>query len=333
MASVGARTAVGGAGAHPSGSRAVLGLDVGGTKMAAGVVGADGGVEGFVVGTTDARLGPRDGLERLFALGRSAVAAAGAGADEIAGIGIACGGPLDSARGVLIAPLHLPGWTDVPITELAAAAFDLPAVLDNDATAAAAAEHRHGAGRGTRNMVYLTVSTGVGGGVVLDGRLFRGSTGNGGELGHVTVDWQGRLCRGCGRRGCLEAYASGTSIAERAREAGMEVATSADVATAARAGDTVATRVWNETCEALACGVTSLANLFEPELVVIGGGVSRAGEQLLGPVRELVHAQAIDPPGRKVGIVQAALGDAVGVVGAAAVAYERLGSGATSGER
>jgi glucokinase len=333
LTSAGARAAVGGADVHPSRSARVLGLDVGGTKMAAGVVGADGGLEGFVVAPTDASRGPRDGLERLFALGRSALTASGVDAEEIAGIGIGCGGPLDPERGVLIAPLHLPGWTDVPIGALAASAFVRPAVLENDATAAAAGEHRYGAGRGTRNMVYLTVSTGIGGGVVIDGRLFRGSTGNGGELGHVTVDWHGRRCRGCGRLGCLEAYASGTSIAERAREAGMEVATSADVAAEARNGDAVATRVWDETCEALACGVTSLVNLFEPELVVIGGGVSRAGEQLLGPVRELVHAQAIDALRRKVGIVQSALGDAVGVVGAATVAYERLGAGAPSGKR
>src|SRR5215210_2470085 len=306
----------------------MLGLDIGGTKIAAGVVDADGAVDGFVVAPTEAAHGPRDGLERLFALGHSAVTASGADAEEIAGVGIGCGGPLDSSRGVLIAPLHLPGWTGVPITELAADALERPAVLDNDATAAAAGEHRYGAGRGTRNMVYLTVSTGVGGGIVLDGELLRGPTGNGGEPGHVTVDWHGRICRGCGRRGCLEAYASGTSIAERAEEAGMAGATAADVAAAARAGDPVATRVWAETCEALACGITSLANVFEPELVVVGGGVSRVGEQLLGPVRELVDAQTIGPPGRKVGVVRAALGDAVGVVGAAAVAFERIAPGA-----
>src|SRR5439155_2025105 len=131
-------------------------------------------------------------------------------------------------------------------------------------TAAAAGEHRFGAGRGTRNMVYLTVSTGVGGGVVIHDRLYRGATGNGGELGHVTVDWHGRECRGCGRRGCLEAYASGTSIAERAEEAGIEDATAADVAAGARAGDPVATRVGDETCEALASGITSIANLVDP---------------------------------------------------------------------
>jgi glucokinase len=314
LASVQAADAVGADGAAVA--RAVLGLDIGGTKIAAGIVDPEGGVHGFVTAPTDA--GSAAGIVRLFELGRQAVSEAGL---EIAAVGIGCGGPLDSANGVLVAPLHLPGWRDVPITALATEAFGRPAVLDNDATAAAAGEFRYGAGRGARNMVYLTVSTGVGGGVVLDGKLQRGPSGNGGELGHVTVDWHGRRCRGCGRRGCLEAYCSGTSIAERAHEAGMDGASAADVAEAARAGDTVAATLWDETCEALACGITSIANLFEPELVVLGGGVVRTGEQLLGPVRELVAEHVIGPPLR---IVAAASGDAVGVVGAAAVAYERV---------
>jgi glucokinase len=333
VTSAGARAALGGDGVRAGRRSQVLGLDIGGTKIAAGVVGADGAVHGFAVAPTDAARGPAAGLERLFALARRAVADSGSSWDRIEAVGIGCGGPLDRDRGVLIAPLHLPGWTDVPITERVTAALERPAVLENDATAAAAAEHRFGAGRGTRHMIYLTVSTGIGGGVVIDNRLYHGSTGNGGELGHVTVDWHGRECRGCGRRGCLEAYASGTSIAERAQAGGMTDATAADVAAAARAGDPLATKVWNETCEALACGVTSLVNVFEPELVVIGGGVSRAAEQLLGPVRDLVHAETIGPLGRKVGIVQSVLGDAVGVVGAAVVAYERLGRGVASVER
>ena len=300
---------------------AILGLDIGGTKIAAGVVDADGRVHGFAVAPTEVERGPADGAQRLFELGRRAVEESGIPWPEVVGVGIGCGGPLDSAKGVLIAPLHLPGWEDLPIVDLATAAFDRPAVLDNDATACAAGEHRYGAGRGTRDMVYLTLSTGVGGGVVFDGRLRRGPSGNGGELGHVTVDWRGRECRGCGRRGCLEAYASGTSIAERAQEAGMEGVTAADVAAGARAGDAVATRVWDETCEALACGITSIANLFEPEVVVLGGGVLRTGEQLLGPVRALVEEQACGPRPK---IVRTSLGDGVGVVGAATIAYERL---------
>src|SRR5437868_1734296 len=178
-------------------------------------------------------------------------------------------------------------------------------------------------------MVYLTVSTGIGGGVVLDGDLYRGSTGNGGELGHVTVDWHGRPCRGCGRRGCLEAYVSGTSISERAAEemdpasslAPLERPTAADVAAAANAGDRYARAVWDETVEALGCGLTSIVNLFEPELVVLGGGVTRTGSQLLDPVRTIVREGAMAPAASRAEIVPAALGDRVGVVGAAAVVY------------
>ncbi|HEY2219189.1 MAG TPA: ROK family protein, partial [Gaiellaceae bacterium] len=280
-----------GRGAAPG---AVLGLDIGGTKIAAGVVAEDGGVHGFVVAPTEVERGAEDGSRRLLELGRRAVEESGIAWPAVLAIGIGCGGPLDSANGILIAPLHLPGWEDLPIVDLATAAFDRPAVLDNDATACAAGEHRYGAGRGAQNMVYLTVSTGVGGGVVIDGRLHRGQSGNGGELGHVTVDWHGRECRGCGRRGCLEAYASGTSIAERGREAGMpEGTTSEDVAASAARGEGPAASVWAETCEALACGITSIANLFEPEVVVLGGGVLRTGEQLLAPVRALVARQAV----------------------------------------
>ena len=210
------------------------------------------------------------------------------------------------------------------LTELAERAYGLPTALENDATAAAAGEHRWGAGAGTLNMVYLTISTGVGGGIVIEGRLYRGASGNGGELGHVTVDCAGRRCNGCGRKGCLEAYVSGTSIAERAREAGMGAITAAQVSAAARAGDPVATDVWDVTVDALGCGLTSIVNLFEPELVVLGGGVvSGTGEQLLGPVRERVRIDSMRPAGEAAEIVQSALGEHVGVVGAAAIGYER----------
>jgi glucokinase len=301
----------------------VLGLDIGGTKLAAGVVDAAGALHSFAVEPTERDEGVDAVLARLWALGRRAVAESGLGWDEVGAVGIGCGGPLDAAAGVLIAPPHLPGFTNVPISALAAEQYERPVTLENDATAAAAGEHRWGAGRGTDNMVYLTVSTGVGGGVVLDGRLFRGSTGNGGELGHVTIDWHGRPCRGCGRLGCLEAYVSGTSIAERAREAGLDVARAEEVARLARDGDPTAVRVWDDTTEALACGITSIVNLFEPELVVVGGGVTRSGEQLLGPVRELVAAGTMKPAGDHARIAVSGLGDQVGVYGAAAIVYDR----------
>ncbi|HKP17875.1 MAG TPA: ROK family protein [Gaiellaceae bacterium] len=300
----------------------MLALDIGGTKLAAGVVVKGGAVASFLVAPTRVEDGPESGLERLFDLGRQAVAESGVAWSEITAVGIGCGGPLDADRGVLIAPPHLPGWVDVPVTELAERSFGRPASLENDASAAAAGEYCHGAGAGARTMVYLTVSTGVGGGVIIDGRLFRGPLGNGSELGHITVDWRGRTCRGCGRRGCLEAYVSGSSIAERAREHGLTGAAE-DVAAAAAEGVAAAVAVWEETIEALACGLTSIVNVFEPEVVVIGGGVSRAGEQLLGPVRERVQEKAMGSAGAG-RIVRSALGDHVGVVGAAAIAHERV---------
>jgi glucokinase len=311
----------------------VLGLDIGGTKLAAGVVDGSGRVLSFLVEPTLAEEGAAHGVHRLLELGQRAVAESGLDWSEISSVGIGCGGPLDAERGILVAPPHLPGWHDVPIAGLAEEAYDRPAALENDATAGAAGEHLYGAGAGTRNMVYLTISTGVGGGVVLAGRLYRGASGNGGELGHVTVDWRGRRCKGCGRRGCLEAYVSGTSIAERAAEAAaadgnsslarLAEPTAADVAQAALAGDALAQAVWAETVDALACGLTSIVNLFEPELVVLGGGVTRAGEQLVGPVRERVRADAMKPAAAAAEIVQSALGDHVGVVGAAAIVHER----------
>jgi glucokinase len=307
----------------------VLGLDIGGTKLAAGVVDAAGRVHSFGVESTRPDEGPEAGLGRLFELGRRVAAEAGVEWERVGRVGIGSGGPLDAARGVLVAPPHLTGWRDVPIVAMAEDAFRLPVVLENDATAAAAGEHRYGAGAGSRHMVYLTISTGVGGGIVIDGELYRGASGNGGELGHVTIDRSGRPCRGCGRAGCLEAYVSGTSIVERAREAGLEAATASDVAAAAKAGDPIAVEVWDGTIDALACGLTSIVNLFEPERVVLGGGVvSGTGEQLIGPVRTRVRAEAMAPAGEAAQILKSALGEHVGVVGAAAIAYERAAGGA-----
>ncbi|MDT0378229.1 ROK family protein [Streptomyces sp. DSM 42041] len=317
---------------------AVLALDIGGTKLAAGVVRADGTVLSSAVCPTEVAEGPRAALERLFGLGEKVLAAAGTHPGELLGTGIGCGGPLDSDAGVLLRPPHLPGWIDVPVTTLARERYGLPAVLDNDGTAGAAGEWRFGAGRGSRHLLYLTVSTGIGGGVVLDGRTFRGAAGNGGEPGHVTVRSGGRPCKSCGRAGCLEAYASGTAIAERAVEAvaearaagvstamaGPDPLTAADVAAAARQGDPSAVRLWEETVEALGSGLTSLVNVFEPELVVLGGGVTRSGEQLLAPVRRSVAECAMGPAARAVRVVAAAGGDRAGVLGAAAVAFERL---------
>lgn len=313
---------------------AVLALDIGGTKLAVAVVTPDGATHGWQLAPTRREEGADGVLKRLFELGHQAIRTAGLG--PVAAVGIACGGPLDAAAGVLECPPHLPGWIDVPIGALASAEFGVPSYLENDATAGARAEHLFGAGAGARTMVYLTVSTGIGGGAVLDGRLHHGAAGNGGEFGHVMVHRGGRLCS-CGRRGCVEAYASGSSIAARAIEAlpqapgsvlaGLATLTAADVSRAAAAGDELAARVWDESVDALGSAVTDLVNVFEPELVVLGGGVTRAGSMLLEPVRAQVRAEAMGPAGRTARVELARLGDAVCVVGAGAVALEQVSRG------
>lgn len=311
---------------------AVLALDIGGTKLAVGVVTTDGRVHGLTIEPTRRWEGPDAVIARLFDMGHRAVAAAGLDR-PVSAVGISCGGPLDSATGVLISPPHLPGWLDVPLGEMTRTEFGVPAFLENDATAAALGEHRFGAARGTTTMIYLTISTGVGGGAVIDGSLHRGAAGNGGELGHVMVRPGGRTCS-CGRRGCLEAYVSGTNIAARASEgiragrtsslAAVDSLTAAEVAAAATAGDGYAREVWDETTEVLGQAVTDLVNVFEPDLVVLGGGVTRSGPMLLDPVAEAVARDAMPPAAKAARVVLAGLGDVVCVVGAGVVALDAL---------
>lgn len=253
-------------------------------------------------------------------------------------LGVGCGGPLDPWAGVVHNALNNPGWIDVPLVARIGGALGRPTYLDNDANAAALGEHRFGAGRGVANMVYLTVSTGVGGGVIVDGRLVHGENGNAGELGHVSVDVRGRPCH-CGSVGCLETYCSGSNIAARAREAlergegeGSVLArierdqlTSRHVADAARDGDPLARRVWDETTELLGAGIVSIIHAFNPRLVVLGGGVTQAGDLLFDPLRRIVAERAMPWLAEAATIVPAELGPRTGVLGAVAVALERIG--------
>jgi glucokinase len=314
----------------------VLALDVGGTKLAAGVVRGDGMVRSRLIEPADRDRGPDDMIRRHLALGRRAVEGAGIGPDEIRAVGIACGGPLDPERGVILGPLHLPGWIDVPLVAIVEEALGVPAAVDNDATAGAVAEWRFGAGRDrdVRSLVYLTISTGIGGGLVLDGRPYRGAAGNAGELGHLMIDIDGDPCA-CGRRGCLEAYASGTNIARRARKAlaagepsslrALEKVSALDVVAAAGTGDPLAGRVWDATTRILGSAVATILDMLNPELVVLGGGVTNAGEALLRPVRETALREAMRPAAGSADVVLATLGEDLGVVAAASVALDRFG--------
>ncbi len=304
----------------------MLGLDIGGTKLAAGVVDPAGRVLSQVRIPTPT--GWEQALRDLGTAARLALQRAGMDAVDLAAVGVACGGPLDAAAGVVLSPPNLPGWDHVAVGPLLEDAFGRPTFVENDANAAAIASARWGTWAGVEDLVYLTISTGVGAGVITGGQLLTGSDGNGAEVGHIVVSWQGRQCV-CGQQGCLEAYVSGRSIARRASERleagassslwGIGDLTAEDVSRAAAAGDSLALSLWAETTDMLAAAVSSVINLFEPRVVILGGGVTEAGDMLLDPVRTATVRYALSPAGRKAEIAITPYGPAIGIVGAAAV--------------
>ena len=304
----------------------IAAIDIGGTKIALGLSELEGRPLPFRRFPTRVARGPREIVEQ--ALDELQKMAEEHGARVVA-VGVGCGGPLDRGRGVILSPANLPGWDEFPIVSLIRERMDVPVELDNDANAAALAEYEYGAGRGAESMVYLTISTGIGGGIILGGRLIHGVGDAAGEVGHMIVQPNGVPC-GCGSRGCLETICSGTSIARRARErlaggtrdsalleeGGPDEITALAVAEAARGGDPMAVEVWDETVEYLALGVGNVIAAFAPGAVILGGGVSTAGDQLLVPLRRRIQESVKIAPVEKVRIEQAALGGDSGVYGA-----------------
>ncbi len=316
----------------------VIGIDLGGTKIGTGLVAGDGEIIAYDYRSTQAHGGSEAVVQRMLNAARSVVEQAGVTPSQVAAVGVGAPGPLNIEAGVVIAPPNLPGWDRVPLRQILEDALSIPTYLENDANAAALGEHRFGAGRGTRHMIYVTVSTGIGGGLILDGRLYHGTSGMGGEVGHIGVLPNGPLC-GCGNRGCLEALASGTAIAREARERVARgvptlIAELADgdpqqitaklVAEAAQRGDHEAQMILHTAINYLGIGMASLVNLFNPQMIVIGGGLSKLGETLFDPVRRAVRRHAFRAAAQEAQVVPAQLGDKVGVLGAAAAALTSL---------
>jgi glucokinase len=311
--------------------RYVVGIDIGGTNIVAGTVPEDGGeLLGLVSEPTFPEQGADAVLARIVKLARASMQAAG-GAD-IVGIGIGSPGPLDTRRGVVLLTPNL-GWTNFPLRDRLQAALGLPATLDNDANCAIFGEWWQGAARGTKHVVGLTIGTGIGGGIVLEGAIYHGASDIAGELGHMTIDLNGRRCK-CGNYGCLEAYASGPNIAARAVEgieSGTETAlpryvngdlskiTAQVVYEAANDGDDYALEVVKDTAKVLGAGVANVINIFNPDVVVICGGVTLAGDSLFVPLRSEVRRRAFKPAVEVCRIVPGQLTGTAGVYGAAAV--------------
>ena len=294
---------------------ATIGVDLGGTKLIAGAVGPGGEVT-FRSYRRIAGLPQDELLETIEAAVVEASTAAG-GADAV-GFGIPAA--IDRAGGRVVSSNHLP-LDGLAFADLMRARTGARVAVDNDATCAALAEWRLGAAAGTRHAVVLTLGTGIGGGLVLDGRLYRGASGAAAELGHLVVDRDGPACFGaCPGRGCLEALASGSAIARDAAAAGLPP-DGAEVTRLALAGDERATALLRTVGERLGAGLAGLAMAFDPEAIVVGGGAMAAGELLLSPARDELRRRAMEPA-RSVRVSAAALGDAAGMVGAALLAAE-----------
>lgn len=297
----------------------MLALDIGGTKLAAALIDVDGRVTSARRSPTPPRL--TSDAEQLW----SAVAAiadgvlVAAGRPRIAGVGIGCGGPMRWPAGV-VSTLNIQAWRDFPLRDRVAERFPgVPVRLHNDAPCLAAAEHWRGAGRGSTALLGMVVSTGVGGGLVLGGRLVDGPTGNAGHIGHVIVDPAGPACA-CGGSGCLEAIASGPSIAAWVQQQGWPGDTTAsDVADAGRRGDPLAVAAFDRAGTALGTAIASATALCDLDMVVLGGGVPQAGRLLLDPLDRALRRHARLGFTRRVQVVPAGLGQEAGLVGAAAL--------------
>ena len=316
------------------------GIDLGGTKILVVIADAGGRVLGTNRISTLAAQGPDAVIDRISQAVLAAAADARIEVTHLRAAGISAPGPIDSAAGVITDPPNLPGWHNVPLARIVRERLGVPALLENDANCAGVGEHNFGAGRGFRHMIFITISTGIGGGIIIDNELYAGTSGAAGEVGHMGVASDGRIC-GAGHPGCLEAYASGTAIAARAREM-MAAARLPGVAAlvneqaplsaqtvylAAEQGEAEAAEIIREAAMYLGIGLASLVNVFNPQAIVLGGGLTNMGERILGPAVETARMRSFAQSFMDVRIVEGELGDRAAALGAIAVARKRVARG------
>ena len=312
-------------------SKVVAGIDIGGTKIAVALQNLDQKMIASESFPTRVELGVRrisenitNKIEKMLYEHRATLSA----------VGIGSPGPIDIENGLIKSPTNLSDWVDFPIVEIFKNKFGVPVAFDNDANAAALGEFFNGAGRGFRDILYVTISTGIGGAIICGGRLHHGVGASAGEIGHAIVQPDGFLCR-CGTNGCLETIASGLSIARRAKEklaekgAGFgetpfDEITAKTVIEAVKNGDETALEIWDETVRYLAIGIGNAITTIAPEAVIIGGGVSMAGEILLEPLRCCIAKNVKMLPAEKVKILQASLGGESGIYGALILARQAI---------
>ncbi|MCM2474474.1 ROK family protein [Rhizobium sp. CG5] len=305
-----------------------IGIDLGGTQVRAALVGEQGIIFAQAEDRTDAAAGPERVLRQILDLTEQVLAAGQP--LSVVGVGVSTPGPVDTIAGVASDVPTLAGFAGFPLKAELQKRFAYPVSLENDGIAAAIGEWQFGAGKGHGNLIYVTVSTGIGGGIISDGRVVRGRKGMAGHIGHMSVMPNGDLCP-CGNRGCFEAYGSGTAFALRARRRALDCTEttlgkkggeihSRDVFAAARHGDGLANTLIDEEAEILGRGFTSLIHIFSPDIVVMGGGISHEFDRLQPGIQDYIARWAM-PAFNDVPVVRAALGQNSGLVGAAALAF------------
>jgi glucokinase len=321
-------------------------IDLGGTKVRAIVGDLDGNILGEIIRPSEAGEGPEAVIDRMIETLEAAATKAGVSLGDVRAVGVASPGALDLVHGRVQEAPQLPGWDGVPLVEIMSKRLGIPVLLENDANAAALGENRFGAGRGTRFLIYLTISTGVGGGIIIEGKVYHGVSGAAGELGHMVVWFNGPRCL-CGERGCLEAIASGTGISWRAREMvehGQAPGLAAvlrekgeldadEVADAARAGDLDARRLFEEAGLYLGVALANYVNIFNPEMIVLGGGVlTGAGDLFFDHAERIMRQLARKESLKHVRLERAALGDRSGPLGMIAALGDMVEGGSSTGQ-
>ena len=326
-----------------AGDETFAAVDFGGTNIRSAIVRPDGSIDGWNNTKTLGHDGPAAVLQRVIDSIETSIEASTIDRSSICALGVAAPGPLDHTTGTVLRAPNITGFENVSIAAPFSNRLGFPVFVGNDANLAVLAEHTYGAGIGVDNMVYVTVSTGVGGGVLAGGELLLGLTGNAGEVGHMTVDVHGRRHH-CGNIGCVEMYASGTGIAHyvshalaqgrssslrRLLDSSSDI-TAREVVDAARLNDGLAIEALDQAIEALAAGLLSLIHVLNPELIVIGGGVANAGDILFGPLRTIVNERALPGFKENLRIEPWTLGENVGILGAAEWARRSLHKGTQS---
>jgi len=308
-------------------SDSVLGVDLGGTNIKVGIISPEGQVLQRHSVPTEAERGPQAVAARICQAARECMQQAGAQLSSLSGIGIGSPGMINLQEGLVEFSPNLPGWRDIPLKQMIEADTGLPVVLDNDANVAALAELWVGAGRGSSSLVLLTLGTGIGGGIILDGRIWHGGNGVAGEIGHMSIMPDGRQCP-CGNRGCFERYASATGLVLNLREAveagtqtplaaRLDEVTARDIAEAAAGGDEVARRCVDKTARYLGLGVSNILHILNPQVVAFSGGVAAAGQLLMDPLLDEVKQRTLEASLRNTRICFAELPNDAGIIGAA----------------